>query len=248
MSSPDRSIEAEAVRAAMVYLFDDDVAVELAWIESWDESTLHPEERELVARAVEKRRREFAGGRACARAALIRAGGPGVAIGRGPSREPRWPDGFIGSISHARDLSGAAVAKASTYLGIGLDIEEHRHMAEGVVALICREEERRFFAGVPWLDAEHGPRLVFGAKETVHKGTFPVNRVMLGFSEVILTFSPVTPVGVELARGTFAAEPAPGARPDADACRHLEGRFVVTPSHVLCSSFWRAPKAEPPTA
>jgi hypothetical protein len=55
------------------------------------DAELLPEEEKGMLRAVEKRRREFIAGRACARRALGRLGIPPVSIlsGDGPSRE--WP-------------------------------------------------------------------------------------------------------------------------------------------------------------
>lgn len=231
--------ERESVAAAMRYLFDGPVAVELAWEDAWSEAMILAEEREIVAQAIGKRRLEFAGGRAAARSALERLGVVGAPILRGPSREPRWPAGFVGSISHARDLSGAAVVAGAYARGLGLDIEVHREMSEGVVEMICRPEEREALAAAGWIDAAGGPRVVFGAKECVHKATFPVTGVTLGFSEVVLSLVPAAPAPGELARGAFRAEPAPGARAAAESARSLSGRFVVTREHVLCSAIWR---------
>jgi enterobactin synthetase component D / holo-[acyl-carrier protein] synthase len=48
-------------------------------------ATLYPEEGAVIAKAVGKRRREFATGRACARAALSR-------LGRCPGGHPPWKE------------------------------------------------------------------------------------------------------------------------------------------------------------
>jgi 4'-phosphopantetheinyl transferase EntD len=61
---------------------------------------LFPEEITLVARATEKRRREFTAGRECARAALAGLGLAAVPILRGYRGAPQWPDGVVGSITH----------------------------------------------------------------------------------------------------------------------------------------------------
>ncbi len=63
---------------------------------------LLPEERQFLIKAVPKRIHEFAGGRACARAALSQIGYGGVAVLRGADRAPIWPAGATGSITHTR--------------------------------------------------------------------------------------------------------------------------------------------------
>src|SRR5258708_38693026 len=64
------------------------------------DQTPYPEEMATVANAVDKRRREFATGRSCARDALRELGiepGPILAGERGM---PRWPPGVVGSTTH----------------------------------------------------------------------------------------------------------------------------------------------------
>nr|WP_269084989.1 hypothetical protein [Mycolicibacterium peregrinum] len=59
--------------------------------------TALPEEAELVARAVAKRRNEFTTVRYCARQALGELGVGPVPILKGDKGEPCWPDGIVGS-------------------------------------------------------------------------------------------------------------------------------------------------------
>ena len=72
---------------------------------------LHPQEEELVAQAAPKRRRDFALGRACARAALSDLGQPDAVIGQGENGAPLWPAGVVGSITHTKGYAAALVAK-----------------------------------------------------------------------------------------------------------------------------------------
>src|SRR5690242_12311145 len=76
-------------RVAAAESFGDDPAAEL-----------FPQEFDSIARATELRRKEFATGRACARAALARLGRPSAAVLRGPGGAPQWPEGVVGSITH----------------------------------------------------------------------------------------------------------------------------------------------------
>jgi 4'-phosphopantetheinyl transferase EntD len=94
--------------------------------EIWDEGqavTIHLEEEIHVARSAEKRRRDFALGRACARAALAELGHGGAAIGKGENGAPLWPRGVTGSITHTQGYAAALVGESSRFAGIGIDAE-----------------------------------------------------------------------------------------------------------------------------
>src|SRR5437868_12446432 len=86
-------------------------------------AVLFPEEEPAVAKAVDKRRREFTTVRWCAREALAGLGMPPVPIMRGEKGAPRWPDGVVGSMTHCDGYRAAAVAKARDIAALGIDAE-----------------------------------------------------------------------------------------------------------------------------
>ncbi len=174
---------------------------------------LYPQEAELVARAVEKRQREFATGRACARRALGRLGHEPEPIPAGPRGEPRWPAGFVGSITHCEGFRASAVGPASLLRAIGIDAEPDLPLPDGLLADVALPLERERLAalaraepGVSW------DRLLFSAKEAVYKTWFALTESWLGFDDAELAIDPRS--------RTFAAHlrvPAPwvgGARLD----------------------------------
>ena len=69
--------------------------------------SLPPEEAALVAGAVEARRNEFAAGRVCARRALASLGRRAEPLPMGRLREPIWPTGYSGSITHDGGFAAA---------------------------------------------------------------------------------------------------------------------------------------------
>ena len=69
---------------------------------------LFPEEELALGDAVEKRRREFMTGRACAREALAGLGFPDSPVGSGTKGEPLWPPGVVGSITHCEGYRACA--------------------------------------------------------------------------------------------------------------------------------------------
>lgn len=146
---------------------------------------LFPEEERLVARAVEKRRREFTTGRACARLALERLGIAAVAIPNGERGEPVWPSGVVGSITHCRGYCASAVARADDVAAIGIDAEVHEPLPDGVLEQVAFGRELQMVAdrgGDVCLD-----KLLFSAKEAIYKAWFPLARRWLGFEDVELT-------------------------------------------------------------
>lgn len=179
-----------------------------------------------MTRAVPKRRVEFARGRACAREALRRVGygaeDPGfVEIPVGASREPVWPEGFVGSITHCDGFVAAVAARADVVRGIGLDAEVDRPLPDGVPSQVITLEEMGSASGTAPDDADEVLR--FSAKEAVHKAVFPLTGVWLDFLDVAL----------ELDRGAFRARPAAGARARVPEVEALSGRYTRVGGVVL---------------
>ena len=162
----------------------DPAAAEQAYPEAI-EAGLFPEEREHIARSVAKRRVEFAAVRRCARRALQELGYPPVPILPGEQREPRWPEGVVGSMTHCAGYCAAAVARSGEVSALGIDAEVHAPLPEGVLDLISLESERALLAEltdrVP--GAVHWDRVLFSAKESVYKAWFPLTRRWLGFEQ-----------------------------------------------------------------
>ncbi|HEX3514624.1 MAG TPA: 4'-phosphopantetheinyl transferase superfamily protein [Trebonia sp.] len=149
---------------------------------------LFPEEAALVARATEKRRREFTTGRECARGALAALGIAAAPILRGYRGEPLWPDGIVGSISHCAGYCAAAVARTHDLLTIGLDAEPNAALPGGVLELISLPAERaRLRELAATAPAIGWDRLLFCAKEAVYKAWFPLTGQWLGFADADIT-------------------------------------------------------------
>lgn len=185
---------------------------------------LLPEEEVLVARAVGKRRAEFTTVRTCARIALGRLGLPPAPLLSGPKREPLWPAGVVGSITHCDGYRAAAVARATEIAAIGIDAEPHDPLPDGILDRVTLPAERAHLRELP--PGVHWDRLLFSAKESVYKIWFPLARRWLGFEEAALLFVP----GPEPERGTFTADllvyplPAVAGQP----VRTLHGRYAVS--------------------
>jgi 4'-phosphopantetheinyl transferase EntD len=181
---------------------------------------LFPDEQRVIARAIERRRREYATVRAYARACLGRLGCPPVPILPGPGGAPAWPAGVRGSMTHCEGYAAAAVGLAPPIYAIGIDAEPDAPLPEGVLEAVATPAELALLAGIA--DLEDGPcwdRLLFSAKETVYKAWCPVVGTWLDPQETEIVFHP--------GRSTFTAVLSrqgmtAGGRPIA----RLEGRWA----------------------
>lgn len=150
------------------------VSVESYGDDSRDVAPLYPEEATAVAGSVEKRRREFAAVRACARSAMTALGLPPQPVLPGERGAPRWPEGVVGSMTHCEGYRAAALARTSDLAALGIDAEPHRPLPDGVLDLVSSSAEcsrlRSLVAANPGVQCD---RLLFSAKESVYKAWFP---------------------------------------------------------------------------
>jgi 4'-phosphopantetheinyl transferase EntD len=191
------------------------------------DAPLFAEEETIVARAVEKRRREFTTARACSRQALMRIGVMPQAIPSGPRGEPRWPQGIVGSITHCEGFRACAVARRGQLATIGIDAEVNAPLPDGLLADIALPGERqRLIALAEEEPAVSWDRLLFSAKESVYKAWFPLAGRWLGFEDAELT--------IDRRRRTFSARLlVPGPASGGGELTGFEGRWAIEDGIVL---------------
>lgn len=143
-----------------------------------------------IAHSVPKRQAEFLAGRLCARAALSVLGQGGLTVGIGDHREPLWPAGIVGSISHNGSFAAAIACPAASLAGIGIDIENiigaeaRAAMAELVVTPAELAYLRALHTG---LSLDTLLTLVFSAKESFFKAAFAQVRSYFDFDAVCVS-------------------------------------------------------------
>ncbi len=152
-------------------------------------TTLDVDRPDRLDRAVEKRKAEYLAGRAVAMAALASTGHASTQIATGPNREPIWPAGVAGSITHSKGRCAAIVTDQPGTLA-GVDIED---IAEGfsldaIFKVALQPEETRL---IRESDAQAlTATLVFSAKETLYKALFPAVKQFFGFDHAELHCAP----------------------------------------------------------
>ena len=214
--------------------------------------SLFPEELAIIRNAAEKRRRDFRAGRACAHLALAALGIHDVAIPSGPRREPLWPAGVVGSITHCPGYVAAAVTFGEHLLALGIDAEEWGAAGSDIESFICTAAELDRYR-----DSEH-PRwrtLVFSAKESLFKALYPLRHVELEFPDVEVALehprkwqedeqedeqerSPAM-----VSQGRFSVSPGRALGSLAADIERIQGRFLLRGHHVFTTA-WLLPNLD----
>ena len=154
-------------------------------------AVLLPEEEQIVAHAVEARRREYAAVRSCARACLGRLGYRRVPILPGVGGAPSWPAGVLGSMTHCAGYAAAAVGPVPQISAIGIDAEPDVPLPDGVLDLIATAAERdRLAVAEMEPGSPNWDRLLFSAKEAVYKAWFPLVGEWLDHQQAEIIFGP----------------------------------------------------------
>lgn len=190
-----------------------------------DPPPLLPDEEPCMRRAVKKRRREFAAGRACARKALEFFGIYNRPLPVGPDRAPVWPAGIVGSITHCEEFVAAAVARRGLIRGIGVDVERSDPLDPEVAQLICSPQEWEWSRGVAPPDSTDWLKVIFSAKEAAYKCLAPWCKRPFGFHDVEIAVHP--------AQGRFAVRLRTKAGFPYPNSMQLDGRFATSPTHVF---------------
>jgi phosphopantetheine--protein transferase-like protein len=179
---------------------------------------LHPDEAAFVHSSPSARRLTFIGGRLALHAAMA-ALGPGAAAGAPPAPilstprgAPAMPAGFVGSISHKRELAVAIAARAepTPRTTIGIDVEVARSLRADIAPRVLTPAERSSMAGLTGEARDIAVLFHFAAKEAIYKALDPWVQRMVSFQEVEIATASDTGLHVRLAltrgEGPFAVE------------------------------------------
>jgi enterobactin synthetase component D len=190
-----------------------------------------------LAGAVRKRQTEFLAGRFCAREAM-RTCAPEHAetlVAVGPSREPLWPAGIVGAITHTHGFASVAVVRAIHARGLGLDAEfiVTDEKAERLLRLVAERDEISTVARAASWSTATAFTAIFSAKETIFKCLYADVRRYFNFHDARLeAFDP--------GDGTFRAHLVTTLTPSLPAGRSLSGRFAIDAGSV-CTAMMLPP-------
>ena len=158
--------------------------------------SLHPDEAAFVHSSPPARRRTFIGGRVALRAALASLGAgadeTAAAILSTPRGAPAMPPGFVGSVSHKRELAIAIVARAepTPRTTIGIDVEVARPLRADIAPRVLTPDERAALSHLAGEARDLAVLLRFAAKEAIYKAVDHWVQRLVSFQEVEIVPAP----------------------------------------------------------
>lgn len=197
-------------------------AVATVLLEPGDLAALLPAEAACLKRAVTKRLREFAAGRQCAHRALEELGIRDFPLLMAVDRQPLWPDGVVGSITHTSGYCAAVVAERTRLCALGLDAELAGAVREELWPIICGESELVELARLAPSEQARTATLLFSAKEAFHKCQFPLTGEWLGFEDVSVALETLG-----TSHGEFTVSPQRSLALASHVPPPWRGRFLV---------------------
>ncbi len=194
---------------------------------------LMPDEINSVSHCSEKRISDFSAGRACARLALKALGIEGFSLLSARDRQPIWPVGITGSITHTDGYTAAVVIRQGSVRCVGVDSELISSVHEGLWPRICTPAELASLRSAGAGSCERAA-LTFAAKEAFYKSQFPLTGEWVGFADVAIELEPVPDDG-----GVFVVIPQRQLLLQVRGAQRLVGRFrrhgeFVTAGIALC--------------
>ena len=166
--------------------FPDHISFCLLPIHSTSNQKLHPAEENYFSQLSSVSRKEhYRSGRICAGEVLSKLGTIGQPVLRDPqTREPLWPEGISGAITHSGNWAAAAAGKTSDVLGIGIDLEDlERQVDSRISRHVCLPEEQKWLQECGEDFLEQNLKIIFSAKESIFKAFFPYTRTYLHFHD-----------------------------------------------------------------
>lgn len=148
------------------------------------DDVLTEKEKLIVKDVSEKRFLHFSTGRLCAKKALNQIENITCDILIGSNKEPLWPDGFIGSISHSNELVGAVASKSCDLISIGLDIEKTGRVKANMWNTLFTSTEQEFLQTLSEDEKVFYTTLYFCMKESFYKLQYPLTKRVLWFKDV----------------------------------------------------------------
>jgi 4'-phosphopantetheinyl transferase EntD len=200
-------------------------------VEDWL-APVYDDELESLPGASPSRIREFVAGRNCARSALRLIGRVPRPIPVREDRQPDWPRGVCGSITHGAGYCAAAVALTQDVRAIGIDVEHNCTLGTEMLDAVCSAAEQEHWPKAGACKTFNWDIITFSAKESFYKCYFPIARYFLDFRDVEVFFDAIN--------GSFTARPARDIVPFGNIFPLVRGSFAVADTRIM-SAAWLPP-------
>jgi enterobactin synthetase component D / holo-[acyl-carrier protein] synthase len=191
-------------------------------------------EKNSVRHCSGKRISDFSAGRACARLGLRELGIEGFSLLSAKDRQPVWPAGITGSVTHTDGYTAAVVIRQGRVRSVGVDSEAVGAVHEGLWPRVCTQTELESLRSFASPERAVRAALIFTAKEAFYKSQFPLTAEWIGFQDVAIELQEEPGGG-----GVFVVAPQRALRLPRQAEQGLSGRFrrhgeFVTAGIALC--------------
>lgn len=198
---PSMDDELASIHALLPKVLPLEVHAHAAIVDPRHIPTLSPEEHAIIQNAAPRRQAEFATGRYCAKEALKHLGHSNASIPTHPNnpRQPIWPEGTLGSITHSHHLALAIAAPASKYQGLGIDLEKQGRLKEKLWRIVLTPTEKAYLQQQPEAQRQSLATIIFGTKEAIFKALAPALGPELSFQQATVTPSPDGTATIDLA-------------------------------------------------
>ncbi|MFT6070480.1 MAG: enterobactin synthetase component D [Bacteriovoracaceae bacterium] len=149
-----------------------------------------------LEQAIESRKKEFVAGRLCAFRASKKLGLKLNSLEVGSKREPLWPLGIVGSISHTKKMALAIVDSSEHSRSLGIDVEEiiEEKKEATIERMVATKKDLAFLK--LFSDKLAVYTVLFSAKEALYKLLYPLCQEFFGFMEAELK-------ALDMERGEF---------------------------------------------
>ncbi|MCF2902077.1 4'-phosphopantetheinyl transferase superfamily protein [Pseudoalteromonas sp. OFAV1] len=143
----------------------------------YDEGVILPD---TIVQSVPDRQAEFLAGRICAKKCLNIKSELANQVLIGINREPIWPNGVFGSISHSGDL---AVSVVNNDFSVGIDIESiiDKKVSTDIQDIVSTKDEVELFKDT--LSEDHSISIIFSMKEAIYKCLYPYVKKFFDFKD-----------------------------------------------------------------
>lgn len=194
--------------------------------DKWSDQLL-PAESQQLGDVCEKRRAEYSAGRNCARRLLVAMHADPVALLSGDYRQPLWPAGFVGSISHADEICAVALARSTEIDSLGIDVEVFEELDDAVTDLVLtRAEQRATRYEQKWVR-----KLIFSIKESNYKCCYHRVRAFIDFQQC--------EVRLDMREQSFHSLISCTGQRGQQMQIRTEGRWMIEAGHIFTSAFYR---------
>ncbi len=188
-----------------------------------------------LGRAVASRKAEFFAGRYAAQQAMKRLGIEKTTVEIGQHRNPIWPNGFVGSITHTATQAMCAIAKSTDYKSMGIDLADQIPFitANNIKDSIIQAHEADVLSKTPLL-FEQSLTLAFSAKESLFKALYPQVGAYFEFHAAEIW-------RIEIETHVFLMRLTRDLTPSLIKGTVFKGKFMVQPGTVFTSIFTMHP-------